>query len=204
MPKVYSATTATEVQDPIALPAQASAQPATTVISAISSRVTYPRPPQLRSDQNLFQWPCCCQTLLTSISRGSQWKYVSIFWVFQSSLIIWEFRKHLSRDILPYTCILEDCPHPEKLYSTKDLWLSHMFKDHEGISNWVCLACNDSSARPMFYEKAAFIEHLEERHSRDIKPQQIIMLVSSWKRKTSVSIHSCPLCGSKMRIQTPS
>ncbi|KAL3429292.1 hypothetical protein BDV09DRAFT_200749 [Aspergillus tetrazonus] len=70
-----------------------------------------------------------------------------------------------------------------------------MFTDHEGISNWVCLACNDSNARPVFYEKAAFIEHLEERHSRGIKPQQMLMLVSSWKRKTSLSIRSCPLCG---------
>ncbi|KAF7179990.1 hypothetical protein CNMCM7691_009043 [Aspergillus felis] len=52
MSKVHSATTATDVQDPIALPTQASAQPATTVISAISSRVTYPRPPLLRRDQN--------------------------------------------------------------------------------------------------------------------------------------------------------
>ncbi|KAJ5807718.1 hypothetical protein N7447_011174 [Penicillium robsamsonii] len=74
VPKVYSATTATEVQDPIALPTQASAQPATTVISTISSRVTYPRPPPLRSDQNVFQCPCCYQILPTSMSRGSQWK----------------------------------------------------------------------------------------------------------------------------------
>lgn len=78
VPKVYSTTTATEVQDPIPLPTQASAQPATTVISAISSRVTYPRPPPLKRDQNIFQCPCCCQTLSTSMSRGSQWKYVLI------------------------------------------------------------------------------------------------------------------------------
>lgn len=77
-PQGCSATTATEVQDPIALPTQASAQPATTVISTISSRVTYPRPPPLKSDQNLFQCPCCYQTLSTSMSRGSQWKYVLI------------------------------------------------------------------------------------------------------------------------------
>ncbi|KAL6232371.1 hypothetical protein BDW75DRAFT_21914 [Aspergillus navahoensis] len=176
-PKVYSATTATEVQDPIALPTQVSAQPATTVISAISSRVVYPRPPPLRNDQNVFQCPCCCQTLSYSMSRGSQWK------------------KHLSRDILPYACILEDCSHPDNLYHTKSLWLSHMFTDHGGILNWACLACNDSSARPVFYEKSAFIEHLEKRHSRGIKPQQIPMLVSAWQRKKSVSIDSCPLCG---------
>ncbi|KAL3479410.1 hypothetical protein BJX99DRAFT_222568, partial [Aspergillus californicus] len=177
VPQVYSATTATEVQDSITLPTQASAQPATTVISVISSRVIYPRPPRLRSDQNIFQCPCCCQTLPASISRGSQWK------------------KHLSRDILPYTCILEDCPHPEKLYHTKNLWLSHMCTDHGDDSKWVCLACNDSSAPPMFYERAAFIEHLEGTHSRGIKPQQIPILASAWQRKMSVSIHYCPLCG---------
>ncbi|KAE8320572.1 hypothetical protein BDV39DRAFT_211546 [Aspergillus sergii] len=177
MPKVYSTTTATEVQEPTPLPAQASAQPATTAISAISSRVTYPRPPPLKSDQNVFQCPCCCQTLSTSVSRGSRWK------------------KHLSQDILPYTCILEDCPHPEKLYHTKDLWLSHMLTDHGGISHWICLACNDSNEHPVFYEESAFIEHLEERHSRGIEPQHIPMLATAWKRNTLVSIRSCPLCG---------
>lgn len=78
LPTVYSTTTATEVQDPIPFPTRDSAQPATTIISAISSRVTYPKPPQLRPDQNVFQCPCCCQTLPASMSRGSQWKYVLI------------------------------------------------------------------------------------------------------------------------------
>ncbi|GLA99423.1 hypothetical protein AtubIFM57143_008112 [Aspergillus tubingensis] len=73
LPTVYSTTTATEVQDPVPFPTRDSAQPATTIISAISSRVTYPKPPQLRPDQNVFQCPCCCQTLPASMSRGSQW-----------------------------------------------------------------------------------------------------------------------------------
>lgn len=78
LPTVYSTTTATEVQDPIPFSTRDSAQPATTIISAISSRVTYPKPPQLRPDQNVFQCPCCCQTLPAFISKGSQWKYVLI------------------------------------------------------------------------------------------------------------------------------
>ncbi|KAI3048308.1 hypothetical protein CBS147352_6322 [Aspergillus niger] len=174
---VHSTTTATEVQDPIPLPTRPSAQPATTVISAISSRVTYPKSPKLRPDQNVFYCPCCCQTLLASMSRGSQWK------------------KHLSRDILPYTCILEDCPRPKRLYHTKDLWLSHMFMDHGGIPHWVCLACNGSSERRVFFEESALTEHLEQKHSRGIKPQQIPMLASAWRRKQPPAIRSCPLCG---------
>lgn len=78
LPKVYSTTTATDVQDPIQLPTRSSAQPTTTVISEISSRVTYPKPPPLRSAQNIFQCLCCCQTLPASVGRGSQWKYVLI------------------------------------------------------------------------------------------------------------------------------
>ncbi|OJZ81317.1 hypothetical protein ASPFODRAFT_222994 [Aspergillus luchuensis CBS 106.47] len=174
---VYSTTTATEVQDPIPFPTRDSAQPATTIISAISSRVTYPKPPQLRPDQNVFQCPCCCQTLPAFISKGSQWK------------------KHLSRDILPYTCILEDCPLPERNYHTKDLWLSHMSTDHGSFPHWVCLACNESSERPTFYEESAFTKHLDETHSTGIKPHQIQMLVSAWRRKTPVTVGSCPLCG---------
>ncbi|KAL3263430.1 hypothetical protein ABHI18_001819 [Aspergillus niger] len=176
LPKVYSTTTASDVQDPIQLPTRSSAQPTTTVISAISSRVTYPKPPPLKSDQNIFQCPCCCQTLPASVGKGSQWK------------------KHLSRDILPYTCILEDCPRPERLYHTKDLWLSHMLTDHGGTSHWVCLACNGSSERRVFFEDSALTEHLEQKHSRGIKPRQIPMLASAWHRKQPPSIESCPLC----------
>ncbi|GLB04923.1 hypothetical protein AtubIFM57258_010949 [Aspergillus tubingensis] len=90
LPTVYSTTTATEVQDPIPFPTRDSAQPATTIISAISSRVTYPKPPQLRPDQNVFQY---------------------------------------------------------------------------------------------------------QTHSAGIKPQHIQMLVSAWRRKTPITIGSCPLCG---------
>ncbi|RDK37648.1 hypothetical protein M752DRAFT_308545 [Aspergillus phoenicis ATCC 13157] len=171
LPKVYSTTTASDVQDPIQLPTRSSAQPTTTVISAISSRVTYPKPPPLKSDQNIFQCPCCCQTLPASVGKGSQWK-----------------------DILPYTCILEDCPRPERLYHTKDLWLSHMLTDHGGTSHWVCLACNGSSEPRVFFEDSALTEHLEQKHSRGIKPQQIPMLASAWHRKQPPSIESCPLC----------
>ncbi|GKZ34749.1 hypothetical protein AbraIFM66950_005105 [Aspergillus brasiliensis] len=176
-PKVYSTTTATDVQDPIPLPMRPSVQQTTTVISAISSRVRYPKPPPLRPDQNVFQCPSCCQALPASMSRGSQWK------------------KHLSKDILPYTCILEDCPSPESLYHGRDLWLSHMFTDHGGIPHWVCLACNDSTERPVFYEESGLTDHLDRKHSRGIKPQQIPILASAWRRKRPVTIRSCPLCG---------
>lgn len=29
-------------------------------------------------------------------------------------------------DILPYTCIIEDCLQMDKFYMTKETWLSHM------------------------------------------------------------------------------
>ncbi|OJJ73114.1 hypothetical protein ASPBRDRAFT_53345 [Aspergillus brasiliensis CBS 101740] len=176
LPGVYNTTSATEVQETLSLSTRASAQPTTTVITAISSRVTYPKPPRLRYDQNVFQCPCCCQILPASMGRGSQWK------------------NHLSIDILPYTCCLKNCPHPERLYHSRDLWLSHMSRDHDGRTYWVCLACNDSTERPVFYEESGLTEHLELMHSRGITPQQRPMLASAWRRKEPVTIKSCPIC----------
>lgn len=72
--EIESATTATVVQDTIIMPAQHTMQPTSTVISATTSRVQYPKPPLFNRDQRVFQCPCCCQMLPISVSRSSQWK----------------------------------------------------------------------------------------------------------------------------------
>ncbi|GAT22687.1 hypothetical protein RIB2604_01601020 [Aspergillus luchuensis] len=109
------------------------------------------------------------------------------------------FRKTPQPLILNATARSTDEPKLPTVYSTttatEDLWLSHMSTDHGSFPHWVCLACNESSERPTFYEESAFTKHLDETHSTGIKPHQIQMLVSAWRRKTPVTVGSCPLCG---------
>ncbi|QKX62441.1 uncharacterized protein TRUGW13939_09602 [Talaromyces rugulosus] len=173
-PRAQSTTTATVVDEQILIPPKAAST--TTVVSVTSSRISYPKPPPIHDDQIIFTCPCCCQSLPTTVARGSHWK------------------KHLMGDILPYTCIFEDCAQADKFYNTKATWLNHMEMEHGGSEQWVCLACSQKSLNVTFREPVDFTAHLEQEHSK-IKPQQIPMLLSTWRRKVPLKISACPLCG---------
>lgn len=97
-------------------------------------------------------------------------------------------------DILPYTCTLEGCLKASTLYMTRDAWLSHMQNDHEGTEKWVCQACSQKNIYISFQGAADFTAHLQQQHDKRIKPQQIPMLLSAWRRKVPFEISACPLC----------
>lgn len=97
-------------------------------------------------------------------------------------------------DVIPYTCILPDCPHPLRFYLTKETWVSHMANDHGGSSQWVCQLCSQKSIDLIFGQPNELAAHLAQTHSKGIKPTQIPTLLSAWKRTIPVQVMSCPLC----------
>ncbi|KAL4778459.1 hypothetical protein BJX76DRAFT_362718 [Aspergillus varians] len=172
-----STTTATAVDSPLEFNQKQEAKPPTTVISITSSQIRYPRPPSISDAQRVFTCPCCCQSIPATMGRGNQWK------------------KHLMADLLPYTCILHDCPRPEAFYMTREAWSSHMETEHSSTSQWVCHSCTQKNIHTVFREPSAFKIHLEEQHGKGIKPHRIPMLLSAWRRKVPLEISRCPLCG---------
>lgn len=98
-------------------------------------------------------------------------------------------------DVLPYTCIVEDCRQADMFYTTKNSWLSHMGEEHGDTVQWVCHACSQKNIYATFRDPADFTTHLEQQHSKGIRPNQIPMLLSSWRRKVPFEISACPLCG---------
>lgn len=175
--QAQSTTTATRVDDPIVIPPKQVIKSATTVVSTTSSRIAYPKPPLIFDHQIFFTCPCCCQSLPAAVGRGNQWK------------------KHLIGDILPYTCIIEECSQIDTFYMTKETWLSHMDEEHGGVEQWLCHACSQKNINATFVDSINFTTHLEEQHSKGIKPQQIPMLLLAWRRKAPLTFSSCPLCG---------
>jgi hypothetical protein len=77
---------------------------------------------------------------------------------------------------------------------TKETWLSHMNEEHGGTVQWVCHACSQKNVYATFGESADFSAHLEQQHGKGIRPGQIPMLLSSWRRKVPFNISACPLC----------
>ncbi|OOQ87104.1 hypothetical protein PEBR_18808 [Penicillium brasilianum] len=183
-PQTQSTTTATVVDEQIEIPSAQIPKPATTVVSVTSSRITYPKCPPLHDHQMLFTCPCCCQSLPASVGRGNSWK------------------KHLMGDILPYTCIFEDCLQADTFYMTKETWLSHMGEEHGDTVQWVCHSCSQKNLYATFRDPADFTAHIQQQHSKGIRPNQIPMLLSSWRRKVPFEISACPLCNFQSDDQT--
>ncbi|KAL3462602.1 hypothetical protein BJX64DRAFT_259031 [Aspergillus heterothallicus] len=171
-----STTTATMVDEPVQLPPKR-AITSTTVVSVTTSRISYPRPPSTYQQHKVFSCPCCCQILPSTVAQGNRWK------------------KHIMGDVLPYTCILHDCPSPDNFFSTKDAWLRHMNSDHKTSSQWVCQTCAQKKNLLTFHEAEGLVSHIKDKHRDGIKVHHIPMLVSAWQRDVPLEISRCPLCG---------
>ncbi|KAM3425902.1 hypothetical protein NHJ13734_009824 [Beauveria thailandica] len=101
------------------------------------------------------------------------------------------FLRHLAEDILPYTCVLEDCPRPQQSYRTRQEWFGHMNSDHKSSQYWLCFACPE----PMkFCEKGGFTRHLQTEHDDTISVDQIPIFVNACMCNAPMTLSSCPLC----------
>ncbi|KAK2786998.1 hypothetical protein FQN52_007440 [Onygenales sp. PD_12] len=158
-------------QDEIAI-SQVTQAP-TAVASATSAKVVYPKAPEALLGQITFRCPCCQLTLPISVSKGVWWK------------------KHLREDILPYTCVLEDCPQPHRLYTSREEWVKHMETDHIGSPHWKCIACIQ---RTKFTEEQDLVHHLQSYHRDHISPESVSFVVEACAGTETPTVSSCPLC----------
>ncbi|RTE79099.1 hypothetical protein BHE90_006421 [Fusarium euwallaceae] len=122
--------------------------------------------------------PCCCEVLPNSTleSRGG-------------------FKKHLSADIYPYTCIAEPCPTPYVLYRTRAEWEDHIKAHHP--KKWKCQLC-DTSADGIFSNIDLLQRHVAEKHLESF-PEELLDTVALWPSIPSIGLKECPLCYSTGR-----
>lgn len=97
-------------------------------------------------------------------------------------------------DILPYTCIAEDCLELENLYSDRTAWLGHMNGEHGGPDQWICFKCAQTNLHVTFEQLTDLIAHFEQHHNKGLQPSQVHGLLSGWRRKVPYEIPACPLC----------
>lgn len=106
-------------------------------------------------------------------------------------------RKHLSEDICPYTCVVEDCPTPDVYYSTRTALERHIRQDHS--PTWQCPLCENE---PQFTSMTDMMEHLMALHQEAAEGDNISTLISlSTQRKTG--IEACPLCDVEGIVDSP-
>ncbi|KAM7210129.1 hypothetical protein V8F06_014485 [Rhypophila decipiens] len=170
-PSIITSTVPTAIQGPIQIPQ--GSQLSMTAPSSTSSKVVYPKPPRTREGAMFFRCPCCFQTLPISSIKPYRW------------------RKHLSEDIYPYTCILDDCPKPQQLYLTRKEWKRHMQEEHETAKYWLCTACLEPAR---FDLESYFDGHLRTQHGAVISEDQIPIFIAMSTYTAPPSLVSCPLC----------
>lgn len=111
--------------------------------------------------------------------------------VYRCEILTWRSRKHLAEDICPYTCILDNCAQPEKLYWNRTEWIDHMLHDHPVSRYWLCFACPNPTK---FTSDKLFVDHLLVQHGDDIPESQISIFVQECAYNAPLAVSSCPLC----------
>ncbi|KAI1742164.1 WD40-repeat-containing domain protein [Xylaria scruposa] len=149
-----------------------------TRITTITAAAKYPKA-HTPSEQKLIKCPCCCQAIPASEVEGSQWK------------------KHLAKDINPYTCILENCPTPYNLFATHNEWKDHVMNDHP--SQWHCPCCDGDAT--VFKSLSGVINHIMSKHPDAISESLEDLLLDAEIKVMGIT--ECPLCDSEGPQDSP-
>ncbi|KAH8897709.1 hypothetical protein GQ53DRAFT_884487 [Thozetella sp. PMI_491] len=146
----------------------------------------YPSCPEPISSEYL-RCPYCADLLPAAYSKNpSRW------------------RGHVAQDILPYSCIYEDCATPDKMYLTADELVRHTHAEHS-VTRWVCDYCSsqDTSAEGYVYESLEdWEQHMHQAHSGKFQPAQLSSL-GKVSRLQMFEAMTCPLCAYTTDVAKP-
>lgn len=110
-------------------------------------------------------------------------------------------RKHLAGDLRPYTCIIADCPYPDRLYVDRSDWMTHVQNDHP--PRWECLPCRNAIERPpLFTSLDEFLKHTKQSHDDIISEDMYSTLVVASTRPASFEMTQCPLCDQEGQVDS--
>jgi len=94
-------------------------------------------------------------------------------------------------DLKPYICIFNDCGERHITFSTRKLWLDHMYKLHSQREAYCCISCGRGFPTPIDFDC-----HLRNFHAQHADGQHLASLCNSADIGASVNrtFASCPLC----------
>ncbi|KAI0909371.1 hypothetical protein F4823DRAFT_594729 [Ustulina deusta] len=104
------------------------------------------------------------------------------------------WKRHVFRDLRPYSCTFADCSNPNKLYTTRHEWKYHEMQIHR--RSWICHECNLG-----FEEKHELVQHLHESHPGNWTDRQLSIILEMSERPMEESIIlPCSLCKSELSL----
>ncbi|KAF3172082.1 hypothetical protein TWF788_009525 [Orbilia oligospora] len=110
------------------------------------------------------------------------------------------WRLHVVQDIIPYSCVIDDCDTPDEMYTTAERLLTHMLEKHS-TARWTCSYCvyskgiNGLSDRePSWFDTAQEWDlHMTANHGDIVPPNQRDTL-AELNKELAIGPLSCPLC----------
>ncbi|CAI7601643.1 unnamed protein product [Penicillium glandicola] len=186
-PKTEAAFTATDIGSKLDIKPIISRNPSSTITRITRKGVSqaYPRCPDLDVDGSL-RCPYCNDALPSSYSQDERKE-------------IW--KKHVSQDLVPYTCMADDCDTPNEMYLTSADLSNHMFEKHS-VMRWRCDFCSFDVAEgvmsadelPVIFDNAGdWVSHIAGKHVDNVLPNEYTIL-SEANKLPMLEPMPCPLC----------
>ncbi|TLD08304.1 uncharacterized protein PgNI_07773 [Pyricularia grisea] len=109
------------------------------------------------------------------------------------------WKRHVFRDLRPYTCTFPDCAEPGKLYVTRHEWIYHEMQVHR--RTWTCRSCSHKC--PTSEQMASHIESAHADGSNVAQQPQYLkalLQVSEVAAEDSV-VEQCLFCSKNMSLR---
>ncbi|RPA73296.1 hypothetical protein BJ508DRAFT_53231 [Ascobolus immersus RN42] len=139
-----------------------------TTTSGFSGNAKIPPPPVKLGSKTTFNCTICFKTVTMTENR--------------------EWKKHVLRDLQPYSCTSDSCPEGDKTFDSRKDWIEHEFSCHrqETSRHWVCFDCGEME----FSDENSLAGHHSTNH-RSLSDQatQYRFKPTSLPSKTC-----CPFC----------
>ncbi|RBR25764.1 uncharacterized protein FIESC28_01446 [Fusarium coffeatum] len=103
------------------------------------------------------------------------------------------WKRHVFRDLRPYTCTYDECSNPEKMYATRHDWIYHEMQMHR--RQWKCQKCDVG-----FHAKRLMADHLMKSHAESVTAQLTICLEMSERPLDDDHRMECVLCPSQLSL----
>ncbi|KAL3477431.1 hypothetical protein BJX99DRAFT_257460 [Aspergillus californicus] len=145
-----------------------------------------PLPPKVPLNAVEHECPFCYMVCPLEDLSGDRWK------------------KHVIQDIMPYFCVLEECPTPNTLFESGLGWLKHMKTQHV-VTSWTCM--DDSHDTTLFFDSdSAFKDHMHACHIHAFPEDELDEIAAASYQQLPVDnvITNCPFCSPDVDINLPS
>jgi hypothetical protein len=109
-------------------------------------------------------------------------------------------RAHVAQDLVPYTCIMENCDNADEMYLTAENLMAHTLEKHS-LVRWTCDYCSTANAEntdatpvvEYFGTATEWMEHVTKCHADDTTAEERDVLVGLSEQRILLPL-DCPLC----------